>query len=845
MSSFQDENLIQREAVTMFADIVGYSKLSERDEYLCLQLLGEYRSVFRQIIPIYNGKEIDTIGDGFLIEFVSAIDAVQCAVSLQSAIHKRNLSVSEEYNFDVRIGMHIGKIIDVEDSIFGNSVNIASRIESVARPRGICISEAVYEEIKEKIPIKVKKRGYEKFKNIKDKKLIYDLLPTWKKDLKRKGKQSNNKAEGFLHTFSRNPGNNNLDGLTLLIIGVFAFILLIPPLVIGFVSYGANNITGGRNPASAQKSQRVDLSQGWKYIVDNTNERTEKFPNENLSGWKNFSTLKGFKWTEDNGGAYWLKKEFEIKEDSNFVTPSIVLGIIDEKSKVYLNNVFIGGSNHRYNVAKYSFSPELLKKSEKNTILIRAETKARLYVGLRQVPRVEMYLGEFDDVYAGLVSHWFDFHVMRFSLLLFVILSGLASLTYFFLYPTSKHALYFGIFLIVNGASMSYYNLFVAQNLSGTHHKLLQILGYILSSTLLFSAFLAVRRRNYLETINNIVTILWCLTAVFLLNFLDLSSEKFRTAYHLLLTSAFLYTTYWLGYVYFKFGKSYSGNFKFGQKPGRILKITNSGILLPIFGIIILFAIAESLGLGDNLPLIKKMDAILIIHNLKAFYPVFFSLALIVIIVGGSAKKNKRSEYYKLRDDEIKNIMHKLSQQSSIENAGQSVLKSASQFVQAERATLYLIPKKDEKNYCLKLCLSHSDVGEMSQFLRKEIEPDSSLLGYVFRSRVPFFTNDIFNDYRFQKEIQTSNTTSYKTNGCMLIPLIMGSHLEGIITFADKRDNKLFDKDDFDFARLIAAKFALMSSAARIASVLEKEDIEKTRIHILPYCAELSHWMFY
>src|SRR6202163_2678012 len=98
-------------AAIMFTDMVGYSALSQRDDKLALELLQEHREILRKIFPEFNGTEIKTIGDAFLVEFQSALEAAQCAIEIQRTLAKRNHDVTAERRIELKIGIHIGDVV--------------------------------------------------------------------------------------------------------------------------------------------------------------------------------------------------------------------------------------------------------------------------------------------------------------------------------------------------------------------------------------------------------------------------------------------------------------------------------------------------------------------------------------------------------------------------------------------------------------------------------------------------------------------------------------------------------------------------------------------------------------
>ncbi len=165
MSSPSDQTAQRRLAAVLAADVVGYSDLMSRDEE---GTLGRLRDLRRQVIEprirSYRGRLVKTIGDGFLIEFSSPVEAVRCAVKLQEAVAG---SPGNPAPLQLRIGINIGDIIIEDDGdIFGDGVNIASRLQKMALPGGICLSGKVYEEVRDKLSYAFEDKGEHQFKNI-------------------------------------------------------------------------------------------------------------------------------------------------------------------------------------------------------------------------------------------------------------------------------------------------------------------------------------------------------------------------------------------------------------------------------------------------------------------------------------------------------------------------------------------------------------------------------------------------------------------------------------------------------------------------------------------------------
>ena len=122
----------RRLAAIMFTDIVGYTKMSQAKESLALELLEEHRALVRPLLSTHGGVEVKTIGDAFLVEFRSALEAVLCAVEIQQRMAERNLNASPDRRVRVRVGVHLGDVVHQGGDVYGDAVNVASRIEPLA-----------------------------------------------------------------------------------------------------------------------------------------------------------------------------------------------------------------------------------------------------------------------------------------------------------------------------------------------------------------------------------------------------------------------------------------------------------------------------------------------------------------------------------------------------------------------------------------------------------------------------------------------------------------------------------------------------------------------------------------
>ncbi|WCJ58502.1 adenylate/guanylate cyclase domain-containing protein [Fontisphaera persica] len=166
----------RRLAAIMFADVCGYSRIMGENEQRAMRILACFDDVFTRQLQQHEGRLIKRLGDGILAEFYSAVAAVQCALSVQRALAEHNAQAPPEDQFQVRIGVHLGDVLVSGGDILGDGVNVASRIEPLAEPGGICISQDVYHQVHNKMEIQAVSLGPQQLKNIQRQIEIYRVL---------------------------------------------------------------------------------------------------------------------------------------------------------------------------------------------------------------------------------------------------------------------------------------------------------------------------------------------------------------------------------------------------------------------------------------------------------------------------------------------------------------------------------------------------------------------------------------------------------------------------------------------------------------------------------------------
>ena len=158
----------RRLAAILSADVEGYSRLMDADEVATVRTLGAHRAAATALIDRHHGRVVSTPGDAVLAEFASVVEAVQCAVAVQREIGARNDTLARDRRMHFRIGINVGDVIVEGDDIYGEGVNIAARLQGIAEPGGVCVSGAVFEQVKNKLAISYEFLGEQHVKNIAD-----------------------------------------------------------------------------------------------------------------------------------------------------------------------------------------------------------------------------------------------------------------------------------------------------------------------------------------------------------------------------------------------------------------------------------------------------------------------------------------------------------------------------------------------------------------------------------------------------------------------------------------------------------------------------------------------------
>jgi adenylate cyclase len=206
----------RRLAAIMYTDMVGFTALGQKNESLALALVEEQRKLLRPIFDRHGGKEVKTIGDAFLVEFPSALEAVRCAYDIQRATREFNITLPDEKKVHLRVGVHLGDVVVSQGDISGDAVNVASRIEHLAEDGGVCVTRQVYDHVQNKFELPLASLGPKSLKNVSAPLEVFKMVMPWDA-ASPSSVESDRKRVAILPFVSMSPDPNDeyfADGMT-------------------------------------------------------------------------------------------------------------------------------------------------------------------------------------------------------------------------------------------------------------------------------------------------------------------------------------------------------------------------------------------------------------------------------------------------------------------------------------------------------------------------------------------------------------------------------------------------------------------------------------------------------
>ena len=761
----------------MFTDIVGFSRLTNQNPLRARELNEEHQKIIRQYLIKYEGLERQTTGDGFFLEFKSAVQALSCAIEVQQSLHDRNLTRSSENQIQIRIGLHLGDIFEKGSDIFGDSVNVAARLEALAEPQGICLSRTFYELVRSSwSENKFSSMGLFKLKNIDGKTEAFKFKFGWEKT----------KIGLFKKLWLNLKTIVTVEQWTLASLFLLSLMLLLFIFTKVFVPQLQSAQLSSRKPSSnLTEVTEKKLDSGWTYSVNQTD-------------WNEFILKESWRYADILRGAYTLKNEFQVTQKP--AEPAIILGLISDSHRVFLNGHYIGGSEHLSDLAIYSFDPSFLKEpAEKNLLEVKATMRVNLNPGIVLLDDVQPRLGEFSQLTLDHGRYYFHFYILKNVYFVFSFVIFLMSLVYAVYLKNKSEIFYSSLFLLIGSIGYVYYNPWVISKFDYQFLRFIRLSGLLMSSLVLISGYLAVRKKSSWCSRNNILTLFVGLICFFIFNFYPFATaEAFVSSYNQFLFLGSLYVFVVLACcLYTEF--SQGNEFK-----------KDSSIEAFVFLAFTFLSLLNILGAFKN----GQSDAYFSAQWRAVFYDVggtvtfLFAVARISIAVFEFTLQKRQNMLNRNKDEFFIELTRVVAEAQSTFEKINRIQKLAHHFLKSEKSILYLVDAKNPKILNL-----HSANGYTSEIENtKSIE--DGFFGYVLHNRRPLLLEDISRDFRFEN-LNSSELQGTKSGACMLFPLIAEDRIVGIMAFLEKENGHPFNMGDLELGIKMSSFIALLISSSK------------------------------
>lgn len=742
----------RRLAALMFTDMVGFSALVHANEGKAKEVVDDMYRIVRESVQRFSGREMDTAGDGFFIEFASAVSAIECAYEIQARIHEHNLASPRERNFQIRIGLHIGDLVEVNGHVIGDDVNIAARLEKLAEPGGIAVSQQLADQVAGKFSGQFRKVGYVALKNIAKKVQVLAVQLPWLR-------KANLEPRSFSRIKRVTPW-----------FGVVSLVLVSLFLGVNFVGLLLDYIH-----VDAKKS--VHIEQGWEIQLS---------PN---GLWLPFSPTARFEFADKLDGRYRMRNRFAV--DQPIEEPALVLGTISDRYRIYLNGHLVGGANRNSPVEYFIFDKSFLKIGEgeenRNEIEVIATSGPAAWPGIRFIPQVGAFIGEFSHVYSAVIRDRVIFHGRQLATFTLSVFLFLATLLGWLLNPMDRRRAYHAFYMFFCTVLCVYY---LAPIFSGQPYwigYMCKIVPLTILPGIMISNYFAARGLKRWEMANNFVFVVGTTSLVgLLLPLIPTPSEFF----------AMTRWTYWLSTIY-----GISSTVMIGLSTFRILRdkgatsVALVGLNAMVFNFLVSLFAAASVAY-----LIPPGWANLryVLTQLSLAFPLIYAGVLGVSTVVDYTRQNSQARRRQAVLLMSRRFLSLLVEPSSFSSKLAKVQSLVCEKLGAEKSTILLAKRSSEDQLTLQVASIVRNREHRLITMGDPFSPREGILGYVCERRTPVLIEDIRRDARFASYMNSRCRMQFYTNSCMLFPLMHKNELVGVLTFADKKDGRAFDQQDFE-----------------------------------------------
>ncbi|MFH1727357.1 MAG: HD domain-containing phosphohydrolase [Pseudomonadota bacterium] len=577
---------------------------------------------------------------------------------------------------------------------------------------------------------------------------------------------------------------------------------------------------------------KISLEGDFSILKINRNTNLDKIDIASLKIWKHINISKNNNYKEKTKGRYLLKKNFSV--DKEFEYPSIILGLLGDKHRVYLNGYFIGGSDYFSTISTYPFDKKLLSKDKTNTLLIDIHAYQSNKLNFTFLNKMGAYVGEFSQTSSDSLNDLLSHHFLKFLYAIIALILFGICFFYYLSNPRQKEFFYFTIYLLLGTLYLIYHNFFISQSIEFQLFRFLKVFSLTVSSMIIFSAALSLANKKKLELFNNtLILTLICILIVSLL-FEPLTSKTYFFRYNiaflivLLHNIAFFVLTIYFTYAtYQKFNKrlkslepeAYLKNF---LETDEISKLSSHRYL----GVILLASICNILANYESVqgkydPFNLDPTVLLRFDQLGAAFPFIFSFIMIIVIIYQHITQGHLIKYSQEKNKLILKIISLMSTSKDLKSCTSIIQRQICDFINSTRSTIYICKNIEEHEFLEAEYIYGSE--DKITLVKKKIEINEGIIGKVFKSQKPLLITDIDKDKKHFSLFNEKKYKNYSTRSCMIFPLVVLDKTIGVLTISDKANQGPFDKKDFLIVLEAARDFAFMINSASLQDKLNQQ----------------------
>ena len=530
----------------------------------------------------------------------------------------------------------------------------------------------------------------------------------------------------------------------------------------------------------------ISLKNGWKYQFESQE-------------WLNYDPTD-LKTSLKLSGSYKLKKTFRIAVD--YRQPTIVLGIVYGKHRVYLNGVFIGGADDSIDLRYYSFDKKILKLKTENELVVHVEGKVSLNTGINFVSNLGAFLDELSIVQSAVRNYYMKQQVFG-SIYFFVLFAFFLFSLFIVFNLRNKFSAFYSSFIILLGTlNLARYNPWALDYFSYVFMNWIGIFSLILIPMLAFSAYLNLNQLSKLELVSNILTFMLTLSSLFLFNFVEMSPEEY-----LLLKDRITLAVLSISLVLFLVSVLVTNRLPHQKRNQNNKNLYYNNLFYVTSGVLSSVNLFSLLSPEPRLTIFDESELTLI-KGLSLAFPIYFSVLYFCLKIYDMVHLKKMNSNHIKRNKVVLETFRLFRVSKDMQQTLRLVLENYCRYLHVNHISLFIFQGYDSRVTTAftvnknpnKFTVNFCDAAELHK----------GAVSYVVKNMLPVNIKNLAKDPRFENSNENKSFSAKQIKSCLLIPLISEQEVVGVLLVADKHDYPQFTHNDLNNAIEVSANLTLL-----------------------------------